>query len=536
MVSEQATAPESLKAPKRVGKERHLGSNVLASMATSGVTVSTGLISVPLILSAVGVVGYGLWALARTMMIYAGSAEIGLGPGVQRYIGLRRGKEAETGLSSILWTALVVYGIVGGAVFAVGVALAPLIVEIFKLPVDLRSEGASMLRLVSLAILITLLAVGLGNVLQGLERFQALALSTLASSIAFICGVVVVTQAGWGLIGLGGAAVLQGTTMLVFRCWFLRHLVASERPRLLPRREIVELLSFSGRLQITAITTLLNTQTDKIVVGLVAGPVALGEIGIAAQLAEAARLFGGASIPPMVSRFALAWGAHDETRVARLTSLTVRIVTVGVIALSIIATASLYPIINAWLGSGHNQSVVFASILLLAYSCFLLCSPAIAYLRAVGRPRLEVLYGVTTTAINLFATVGLGLVFGPVGVVTATLLAYGGGAVWFLTRVRHVAPPVRIRWAVIPRLVPLAVLLGAISCAWGIWMVDELSPHIALLPAGVGCLVCMLVFFRVGSGIPLRSMVGRSSSVKSGPSSPIARSLPIANDDGVVGD
>lgn len=522
MTSQPATVPWGSKGQ---GRERHLGRNVLASMATSGLTVTTGLVSVPLILGAVGTAGYGAWTLTRTMMVYAGSAEIGLGPGIQRYIGMRRAREAGTGLSPVLWTAITVYAIAGGILCLAGITLAPLIVDIFRLPVDLRPESTTMFRLASLAIPITLLAVALGNVLQGLERFQPLAVTTLVSSIVFICGIVVATQAGWGLGGLGATTVLYGTVMLSLRCWLLRRLILRHRPRLLPRREIAELLSFSGRLQLTGITTLINTQTDKVVVGLVAGPVALGEIGIAAQVAEAARLLGGASIPPMVSRFALAWGAGDQKRVTGLIDVTVRVVTVGVVAIAIVGTASLYPLINAWLGAGHDQAVIFASILLVAYSFFVLCGPAMAYLRAIGKPRLEVLYGVTTTAINIVGTVGLGLAFGPIGVVTATLLAYGCGAVWILRRVRHVAPAVRIGSAVTPRIGIVAVSLGAMSCAWGLWTISEFPPPTALLPAGLGCLLCILAFFWLASGIPLRSILGISSRGGQEQSTSVARPL-----------
>ena len=49
-------------------------------------------------------------------------------------------------------------------------------------------------------------------------------------------------------------------------------------------------LSFALRLQMTVLSILVNTQTDKLVVGAVATPATLGQLGIGSQVAEAGRL------------------------------------------------------------------------------------------------------------------------------------------------------------------------------------------------------------------------------------------------------
>ena len=55
--------------------------------------------------------------------------------------------------------------------------LAPTIVDVFDLPDDLRADALTTFRLIAGVVWIALLAAGLGNVQQGLERFGALALS-----------------------------------------------------------------------------------------------------------------------------------------------------------------------------------------------------------------------------------------------------------------------------------------------------------------------------------------------------------------------
>jgi O-antigen/teichoic acid export membrane protein len=433
-------------------------------------------------------------------MVYTGSAEIGLGPAIQRHVGINRAQASPDSLVPILWTALLLYGIAGTILFLIGVLAAPWIVTIFGLSSQFHAEGIEMLRLVSLSIFVTLLAVGAHNTLQGLERFQATAVTASVSSIVFLISVSVAMNSGWGLAGLGVASILQATSLLLGRLWALKRLIFSARPRLLLRAEIRHMLSFSARLQVTAVTTLINTQTDKVVVGLVAGPTALGEIGIGAQIAESVRLVGAATIPPLVSRFAVAWAADDTEQVEKLAERAGKLVTIGAIGIGLIVTASLYPLVEAWLGPGHRQAAEFGVVLLLAYSFFLLCSPAISYLRAIGRARHEVLYGATATFVNIVATVSLGLTVGPLGVVMATLLAYVAGGTWFLRRAGRIAPVVRFRWRGVSRFIVVGLICGAVSYAFCFAMVNVLPYKVALVIDGLAVAAICAIYAGVTTG------------------------------------
>src|ERR1700712_1854923 len=90
-----------------------LSRNVAASVLNAAAVVSISLVTVPLILDAVGTAGYGVWTLGMALILYASILETGLGPAVQRFTAFARGGEDEAALGRLGWTTLALYAAAG---------------------------------------------------------------------------------------------------------------------------------------------------------------------------------------------------------------------------------------------------------------------------------------------------------------------------------------------------------------------------------------------------------------------------------------
>ena len=190
-----------------------LSRNVAASVLNAAAVVSISLVTVPLILDAVGTAGYGVWTLGLALILYASILETGLGPSIQRFTAFARGAGDDDTLGRLGWTTLALYlggGLLGGGLLAL---LAPVLVDLFDLPRRLHDDAETMFRLLGGALALALLAAGMGNLLQGLERFGTLAVSAAAGALAFLAGVIVLA----GPEGLPGLAIAmcigQGVTL-----------------------------------------------------------------------------------------------------------------------------------------------------------------------------------------------------------------------------------------------------------------------------------------------------------------------------------
>ena len=403
------------------GPKRHrLSHNVAASMLTAGSLIATSLVSVPIIVASLGTDGFGIWSLAVAVIVFVSTAEAGIGPAVQRFVAVARAEDAGGVIARLAWTSLALYLVLGVAVLGALQAAAGPLVDVFDVPTRLADDARTMFRLIGVAVLLALLVTALGNVMQGLERFGSYAVTTAIAAVLFLVAVAVLLGRDEGLVGLAWAAMLQQAAMLAGRACALRDVLFGTRPGLISRPQAREIASFSLRLQASVLSLLVNTQTDKVVVGLVAPATTLGLVAIGSQVAEAGRVVLGAALTPMISRLSAAHGlGRAKARDAlfeRLNRLWVRVVAGG----TVIGAAMLAPLLAGWLGEGYGDAAVYGAVLVTAYGIGLIPSVVFAYLRAVGRPGLEARYGLTIIGLNVALTIPLGLAGGAVGVVVAT--------------------------------------------------------------------------------------------------------------------
>jgi O-antigen/teichoic acid export membrane protein len=481
---------------------RHLARNVVANVANAATTIAASVVSLPLILHYVGIDGFGVWTLAQTAVIYIATAETGFGPAVQRYVSVSHGAGDARTAARIVWSASGFYLALGVVVAVAFVLLAPAFVDLFDVPSDLRGDAETMLRLLGPVMLLALMAAGLANVLQGVERFGAAAAATAVSAVTFLAVAIVLLADGQGLVGLGVAALAQYGVGVLVRVWLVRDLLGAAPFGRVTRQEARGLVSFSARMQVNVLSTLVNSQTDKIIVGLIATTAAVGEIGIGAQVAEALRFVVFAALGPSIARMAISHGEGDPAVLSRLYHRLNRIWLPAIAGTVLVACGAIYPLIATWLGPGYGKAALYGGLLTVAYGINATTGPGVAYLRAIGKPGLEARYGGLVISLNLGATILLGLAFGPVGVVSATTLAYAAGTVWFVFRLRTNEPPDEPLDQDAPRgstwlLGAGALLSGGLTAAWGVLALEYTPRWVALVLVAAGSTAALLGFFGI---------------------------------------
>jgi len=483
-------------------RRRTVTANVLANLVNAGTSIAAAAISVPLVLHYVGLDGFGVWTLAQTALIYTATAETGFGPAVQRFVSVAHGARDRVGAARVVWSASGFYVALGAVVALLTAALASPIVSLFDVPAALHDDAVAMFRITGVAMLLALVAAGLANVLQGMERFAAAAVATAVSAAVFLGTAIALLADGRGLRGLAEAALAQYAVGVLVRAWMVRDVLVAAPFARVSRREARELIGFSARLQVGVLSTLVNSQTDKLVVGLVATTAAIGEVGIGSQVAEAVRFMAGAALGPVLARLAIVHGEGAPRRLAVLYHQAEFVWLRLSVGLTVISCAVMAPLIDAWLGDEAGRAALYGVLLTCAYGLSVLAAAPLAYLRAVGKPGLEARYGAVTIAANVVLTIALGISFGPVGVVSATLVAYAGGTAWLFGRLHRVMPrraePARPGPA---RVVAAAVVTGAAAAGWALLAVDVLPRWAALVAIGVGAAGAFAAYAVAATGV-----------------------------------
>jgi O-antigen/teichoic acid export membrane protein len=486
---------------------RAISANVAANLANAGASIGAAAISVPLALHYVGLAGFGAWTLAQTALLYTATAETGFGPAVQRYVSVAHGARDRVAAARVVWSASAFYVALGTIIAIATVLTAPAIVALFNIEDGLKDDAIAMFRITGVTMLLALVAAGLANVLQGVERFVSAAVATAISSVVFLGTAAVLLSNGRGLRGLAEAALAQYAVGVVVRAWMARDVLAAAPLARVSRSEAREIFGFSMRLQVGVLSSLVNSQTDKLVVGLVATTVAIGEVGIGSQVAESVRFVAMAALGPVLARFAVVHGEQAKEQLAALYHRAEFLWLRLGIGLTVIACAVMQPLIAAWLGDEAGDAALYGILLTAAYGFYIVAGPPLAYLRAIGQPGLEARYGALTIVVNITLTIVLGIAFGPVGVVVATVLTYAGGTAWFFSRLRPLVPPRTepARPGAL-RAIAAAAVAGVLAFGLSELAVQALPRGVALIVIGAASVAALAAYLAVATGASLATL------------------------------
>ena len=110
---------------------------------------------------------------------------------------------------------------------------------------------------------------------------------------------------------------------------------------------------------------------------------------------------------------------------------------------------------------------------------------------------------------NIVLTIVLGIAFGPVGVVSATLIAYAGGTAWLFTRLEGVVPPqTERRQPRLGRALLAAAVAAGVAMGWCLLAVEWLPRWVALAVCGVGAGAALAGYLAVALGVRPRALRG----------------------------
>jgi len=455
--------------------------NALSAFSTLGVAA----VMTPLVLDRLGTAAFGVWTVIGSAVLMLVVAESGFGPAVQRYVAVAHAHGGLREPAALMWTTLSAYAVAGALLCAVILPLAPEIVGVFDFPSALRGDAIDLLSIVGAVLPAALVAIGLGNVLFGLERFVVLSASSMLGALVLLGATIVALSSGAGLPALGIALLAQQAVLLVLRAAALRDVFLSGRPRFAPWSQVRAIAVFSAKLQVAALTVVINGQSDRVVAALVAPVATVGRLGVASQVAEAGRFVAGALLQPIVSRLSSLFALGDRQRVDREYQRLSRMWITAMVGATAVGLGVLHPLILSWLGPGFGEAVLFGEVLVVAYGFNVLTGIGSAYLRATAAVGIEARAGLITVGLNLVFTIPLALAAGALGVVLGTLAANVLGTAWFFWRLSRIVPLEVPSVTRALRHAALAVAAGAVTLALGSLAASTLPRFVAMVPVGL---------------------------------------------------
>lgn len=464
--------------------------------------------AIPWLIGLIGLDRFGFLALAWVLVGYAGLFDLGIGRAVIRTVAARLGAGDHDGAHRQATAGLSFLFLLGLAVGALGLLLAPWLVQrVLDVPAALQPEALLALRLLALSMPFVMLSNGFVGVLSAHESFKRLNLVRAALSLASYGLPLLVALAGWQTLpAVVGTIVLVrvlGTVAFADAC--RRDSGFRWRPARPAAAETRSLLALGGWMSVSNLVSPLLSQLDRLIVGAL---VPLREVGIYAAPSDLmSRLMAlpyaivGAFFP-QASQIAPG-GAEAGQALANLA----RWLFLVMLPPLLVVMALAQPAMVLWLGPaiGADAALVLQLLVPAVLANTVAQAPA-TLIQAAGRPRDMALLHLVELPLFLGLLWALTARHGIVGTAMAASLRLmlDAGAVFALARFGGLAQGWRWRGAVLPGLAALAALTAASQCrSW------PAALAMALLGAGSAAVLAWRLGLRPHERERLRAFVRR---------------------------
>lgn len=432
-------------------------SNVAGLLASRGIWF----LLTPFILHHLGATRYGLWVLVDSIVGYAVIFEAGGADSLQRYIARFHARGEAAPASAMVASAVALFAAVGLVILILGVAVAPLVPQLFRVPPSEHLLAAQIVRLMALGVGISLVAAVPLAILRALQRYDLVNLFIVGGTVLTATAAVGAVLAGWGLLGLVTSGIAATLLLQVPAVWTVRRVAHDlhPSPRAVNRASVRTLLGFGTPLFVHQLAGRISYRTDEIVIAAMLPVSMVTPYSLARRLAGlgqvVARQFVRVLLP--VSAALDASGQVEQQRVLYLAST--RLTLALCLPLAIVASVLGGPILAVWVGSEYARYGHLVAILGMAIALDTALWPLAPILQGVGHPGRLALAASLAAAVNLGASIALIGPFGLTGVALGTVFgAAVGWAVLLPYALRVLAVPFTRAWreALGPAVIPAA--------------------------------------------------------------------------------
>ncbi|MCU7854318.1 MAG: oligosaccharide flippase family protein, partial [Candidatus Thiodiazotropha sp. (ex Lucinoma borealis)] len=256
---------------KELTRGSRLAKNVVWNLLSVAVPFLVAIITIPILIDAIGKERFGLLAISWMFVGYFSLFDFGLGRALTVLVAKYLGESREQEIPSLVWTALTLMSILGVVGFVVILWLSPWLVdEVLKVPPELVGETRRAFYLLSASIPLVIITVGLRGVIGAYQRFDLLTAVRIPMGILTFVGPVAVLPFSVSLYPIV-AVLLAGRFLatLVHLLLLFRILPETKQHYMLESRQIRPLLGFGGWMTISNMIVPMMVSMDRFVIGAV---------------------------------------------------------------------------------------------------------------------------------------------------------------------------------------------------------------------------------------------------------------------------
>lgn len=356
--------------------------NTAYNLLGTAIPLVVALATVPVYLSIIGPIKFGLLSISFLILGYFGIFDFGLGRAVAHRIATNSSKrEGESGVFGTAVFCNLVIGIVGSCILWLTTKIY--FGTFLDVESDLKFQMLSAIPALAISVPITALTGVFSGALEGKEKFARVNAANTISSIMFHTIPLAIAMYG---IGDLASLVTAACFARIFGAALLYGLCVKEFGYQLKfdRNEVQHLFGFGGWVALSSLVGPLMVITDRFLIGALIGPKAVANYTIPFEIGARTAI-----IPHALSRALFPQISAGGCPVSlRKLSIQAAFLLASVITpLTVIGIFAMRPFMEIWLGDFAEESIIVGQIILVAFWVNAMCYIPLTVIVAGGKPK-----------------------------------------------------------------------------------------------------------------------------------------------------
>jgi O-antigen/teichoic acid export membrane protein len=458
-----------------------IAGNTVWNLLGTGLPLLLAVVSVPILIGAIGVERFGILTIGWAILSYFGLFDLGLGRATTKFLAEALEDNRVVEGRALFWTSILLNGLLG-LVSAAGLAvLAPLLVrEVLNVPAPIEPEIIRAFYLMAAAVPLVTVTTALRGTLEAQHRFALLNLLQVPTSTLTQAAPLLVLPFSHSLIWLIGALALSRVLgLVVYFVGALRQIESPFEGPFFARGKLRAMFSFGGWITVTNTVVPFMFNADKFVIGSLSSMAAVTYYSTPYEAVIKFWILSQSLVRTMFPIFSTKLEIEQRTR---LYTNAVRMLTL--VLAPVVATLIVFApeILRLWVGGAFvAQSSLVLQILAIGVFVHSLALMPYNLIQGLGRPDITAKFHLLETPFYLLMLWYGVQYFGIVGAAVAWSVRLGVDALLLVLYVRFTAL-ISLQTAR-HDLLRQALALSASLLALG-WLLDALASDLVFKLGG----------------------------------------------------
>jgi len=483
--------------------------NVGSSWFALGINVLVGIFLSPFILHRLGDAAFGIWVLIFSVTGYYGVFDLGIRSSIVRYVSKFAATADIEDVAKVINTSLFSYSCVGIFSMLVTCVITIYANRIFHIPPEFSATTRWLLLMVGTSVALGFPLGVFGGTLEGLQRFDILNWTSIASTLVRALLIVMFLKRGYGLLTIAFITIVLPIVTSLIRAAVVRLLLPIPLGwSYINRATAREMANYSAATFVSIVAGRLRFKTDEIVIGSFLSPAAITYFNIGARIVD----YAGEVVISLAQIFVPMSSQSDATgNINRLRKIFVAgnrfcaFTIFPICALLIILGKS---VIEVWVGKRYiAQSYPVLVIMLIPSTLMLAQSASGRVLFGIGKHRTLAFVTMAEGIANLVLSILLVRPYGIIGDAAGTAIPLTITMVFFLPR--HLCRKLEIRlWTFLREayLLPLAacIPMTVVLLLMQRWFVPHNFRQLVMQMSAAGMTYALCLFWAFATNAALR--------------------------------